>query len=213
LPPADPQRVKLAEPISLLRNWDDRWSATSEATSLAVYWGDTLWTENGSFAQSERIDVPEYIAQRVSPKSKLAALEKAVDRLTADFGRWRIAWGEINRFQRLDDSIEPHFDDAKPSFPVPFTSAQWGSLASFGARAYDNTKRWYGTSGNSFVAVVQFGSRPKAWAVMAGGQSGDTASPHFADQIERYSGGRLRPIYFETADLKGHTRRVYKPGR
>jgi acyl-homoserine-lactone acylase len=213
LPPADPQRAKLAEPISLLRNWDDRWSATSEATSLAVYWGDTLWTENGSFAQSERIDVPEYIAQRVSPKSKLAALEKAVDRLTADFGRWRIAWGEINRFQRLDDSIEPHFDDAKPSFPVPFTSAQWGSLASFGARAYDNTKRWYGTSGNSFVAVVQFGSRPKAWAVMAGGQSGDTASPHFADQIERYAGGRLRPIYFETADLKGHTRRVYKPGR
>ncbi len=212
LPKDNPQRAKLAEPIALLRSWDKRWSATSEATSLAVYWGDTLWTENGSFAKSERMNVPDYIGQRVSPERKLAALGQAIDRLTADFGRWQIAWGEINRFQRLDDAIASHFDDAKPSFPVPFTSAQWGSLASFGARAYDNTKRWYGTSGNSFVAVVQFGARPKAWAVMAGGQSGDTASPHFADQIERYSGGRLRPIYFEPADLKGHTEREYHPG-
>jgi acyl-homoserine-lactone acylase len=59
----------------------------------------------------------------------------------------------------------------------------------------------YGTSGNSFVAVVQFGARPKAWAVMSGGRSGDTRSSHFANQIERYAGGKLRPIYFETADL------------
>jgi acyl-homoserine-lactone acylase len=74
-------------------------------------------------------------------------------------------------------------------------------------------KRWYGTSGNSFVAVVQFGARPKAWAVMAGGQSGDTRSSHFANQIERYAGGKLRPINFETADLKGHTDRAYRPGQ
>ena len=213
LPNEDPQREKLAEPIALLRNWDDRWSATSEATSIAVYWGDTLWAENGPFAQAERMNVPDYIAQRVSPARKLVALGKAVERLTADFGRWRIAWGEINRFQRLDNVIAPHFDDAKPSFPVPFTSAQWGSLASFGARAYENTKRWYGTSGNSFVAVVQFGARPRAWAVMAGGQSGDTGSPHFADQIDRYTGGKLRPVYFETTDLKGHIERKYRPGQ
>jgi Penicillin amidase len=59
------------------------------------------------------------------------------------------------------------------------------------------------TSGNSFVALVQFGARPKAWAVVAGGQSGDTRSSHFANHIERYAGGKLCPIYLETADLKG----------
>jgi acyl-homoserine-lactone acylase len=37
---------------------------------------------------------------------------------------------------------------------VPFTSSQWGSLASFGAKRYPGTRRYYGTSGNSFVAAV-----------------------------------------------------------
>ena len=95
---------------------------------------------------------------------------------------------------------------------MPFTSAQWGSLASYGARSYDNTKRYYGTSGNSFVAVVEFGPKLRAWAVMAGGQSGDPSSPHFADQAQRYATGQLRPVYFHPADLKGHVSRRYAPG-
>ncbi len=136
----------------------------------------------------------------------------AVERLTRDFGGWQVPWGEINRFQRLDDAIVPHFDDDKPSIPVPFTSAQWGSLASFGARAYPKTKRYYGTSGNSFVAVVEFGPRLRAWAVTAGGESGDPDSPHFDDQAERYARGALRPVYFYPEELKGHVERRYRPG-
>ena len=54
-----------------------------------------------------------------------------------------------------------------------FTSARWGSLASFGARSYKDTKKMYGTTGNSFVAVVEFGDRVQARAVSAGGESGD----------------------------------------
>ncbi|WP_240320764.1 penicillin acylase family protein [Sphingomonas crusticola] len=208
----DPQRAALAEPIALLRGWDHRWSAKSEATTLAIFWGDTLWPQVGAFAKAERMNVPDYIAQRVSPAAKLTALAKAKDRLVRDFGRWRVAWGEVNRFQRLDDSIDPHFDDAKPSLAVPFTSAQWGSLASFGAKTYPNTKRYYGSSGNSFVAVVEFGPKLRAWAVTAGGESGDTKSPHFNDQAQRYIDGNLRPVYFYPDALAGHVERRYRPG-
>jgi len=95
---------------------------------------------------------------------------------------------------------------------VPFTSAQWGSLASFGAKTWPGTHRYYGTSGNSFVAVVEFGPRVKAMAVMAGGQSSHQASPHFADQVDRYASGRLRPVYFHPDELAGHVKRVYRPG-
>ncbi len=213
LPQGDTRRRDLAGPIEVLRKWDYRWSADSAATSLAIFWGDTLWRDVGSFARAERVNVPDYIATRVKPETKLAALTAASQRLSRDFGNWRVPWGRINRYQRLDDAIDPHFDDAKPSFPVPFTSAQWGSLASFGARPYPNTKRYYGTSGNSFVAVVEFGATPRARAVMAGGESGDIASPHFADQIERYAGGKLRPVYFTPADLATHTVRRYTPGQ
>ena len=71
----------------------------------------------------------------------LQALAAASDKLTADFGTWKTPWGDINRFQRLTDDIVQPFDDAGPSIPVGFTSATWGSLASFGARAYPGTKK------------------------------------------------------------------------
>ncbi|UAJ10844.1 penicillin acylase family protein [Glacieibacterium megasporae] len=212
LPAGDARKPALAAPIALLKGWDYRWSADSTATSLAVFWGDQLWRDVGSFAQAERLNVPDYIATRVSPDAKLAALTAAVGQLTRDVGSWQTPWQTINRFQRLDDAIAPHFDDAKASLPVPFTSAQWGSLASFGAKPWPGTTRYYGTSGNSFVAVVEFGPRVKAMAVMAGGQSGDPTSPHFADQIARYAAGALRPVYFYPDELSGHVERRYHPG-
>jgi len=143
----------------------------------------------------------------------IAALDMAVARLTREFGDWRVPWGEINRFQRLDDAIDaPRFDDAGPSVAVPFTSAIWGSLASFGAKPYPGTRRWYGSGGDSFVAVVEFGPRVRAMAVMVGGQSGDVRSKHFTDQIERYASGKLRPVYFYPDQLAGHVERRYRPG-
>ncbi len=212
LPPSDLQRAALTGPLALLRGWNHRWALDDAATTLAVYWGDTLWRDVGSFAKAERISVPDYILTRVTPAAKLAALQQAADRLTRDFGSWTVPWGSVNRFQRLDDSLAGHFDDAKPSLPVAFTSAQWGSLASFGARPYPDTKRYYGSSGNSFVAIVEFGPRVRAWAVTAGGESGDPASRHFADQAERYTTGNLRPVYFWPDELRAHVERRYHPG-
>jgi acyl-homoserine-lactone acylase len=146
-------------------------------------------------------------------EARLAALAAATARLTRDFGTWRTPWGEINRFQRLTGDLVQPFTDAGPSIPVPFTSSRWGSLASFGARTYPGTKRMYGTSGNSFVAVVEFGKDSvRAMGVTAGGESGDSHSPHFNDQAKRYASGNLRAIYYYPGQLKGHTERRYHPG-
>lgn len=212
LGPFDPRRAALAGAVGLLRGWDRRWGLESTPTTLAVFWGDTLWGQVGAKARAAHMAVPDYIITHGTAEERLAALQAAMDRLKRDFGDWHVAWGRVNRFQRLDDAIAAHFDDDKPSVPVPFTSAQWGSLASFGARPYPNTHDYYGTSGNSFVAIVEFGPRVKAWAVSAGGESGDPASKHFGDQIERYVSGALRPVYFWPDELQGHIERTYRPG-
>ena len=70
----------------------------------------------------------------------------------------------------------------------------------------------YGTSGNSFVAVVQFGDSVRAKAISAGGESGDPKSKHFDDQAVRYTTGELRDAYFYRSQLKKHTEREYHPG-
>jgi acyl-homoserine-lactone acylase len=203
----------VAEQIDLLKKWDRRWAVNSVPTSLAVFWGEEISRRVGREARQARMNVDDYIATRTTPEQRLDALAAATDSLTADFGSWKTPWGNINRFQRLNDDINPSFDDAGPSIPVAFTSSRWGSLASFGARPYKNTKKWYGTSGNSFVAVVEFGDSVHARAVTAGGESGDPKSPHFNDQAERYATGNLREVYFYPNQLKAHTSRTYNPGR
>jgi acyl-homoserine-lactone acylase len=181
-------------------------------TSLAVFWGEGLFRDIGGNARQAGMDVYEYAARRATPDQLLGALAAASAKLTEDFGTWRTPWGDINRFQRLTGDIVQPFSDDGPSIPVPFTSSRWGSLASFGARAYPGTKRWYGTSGNSFVAVVQFGDSVRARAVTAGGLDSDPASPHFNDQAPRYADGDLREVYFYPNQLEGHTERTYHPG-
>jgi acyl-homoserine-lactone acylase len=141
----------------------------------------------------------------------LQALAQASDQLTQKFGSWRQPWGDINRVQRLTDDIDPVFSDAAPSLAVPFTSAQWGSLASITGPKTDQKKR-YGNSGNSFVAAIEFGPRIKAVAVTAGGESGDPGSKHFNDEAGRYASGKLREVYFYPDQLKHHTERRYHPG-
>jgi len=212
LPATDSLKAKLAEPIAALRGWDYRWSAESVPTALAVFWGERIGRRVSRDARAAGISVMQHIAtSRAAPAELLASLGDAVDALSADFGSWKTPWGEINRFQRITDDIAPHFDDARPSIPVPFTASVWGSLAAFGARAYPNTKKWYGTSGNSFVAVVEFGDSVRAQAITAGGESGDPRSLHFNDEAERYASGRLRDVYFYRSQLVGHTGREYHP--
>ncbi|HSD30394.1 MAG TPA: penicillin acylase family protein [Gemmatimonadales bacterium] len=212
LPDTDTVRSRLADQIAALRGWDYRWSAASIPTSLAVFWGRSVSQLVAREARAAGMSPQTYVTQRASPAELLGALAAASDALTADFGTWKTPWGDINRFQRFNNDIAPRFDDAQPSIPVPFTSALWGSLASFGARPYDNTKKWYGSSGNSFVAVVEFGDSVRARAVTAGGESGHPGSPHFADQAVRYAGGDLREVYFYRSQLVGHTEREYHPG-
>ncbi|UAK24088.1 penicillin acylase family protein [Sphingomonas nostoxanthinifaciens] len=212
LPAGDPRRAALAEPIALLRPWDKRWAADSEPTSLAVFFGDALWAVADPRAKAARKPGWDWIAQDASADQFLKALADGAERLRGDWGSLHVAWGRINRFQRVSAAIQPTFSDAQPSIPVPFTSSRWGSLASFGAKQYPGTKSWYGTSGNSFVAVVDFGPKVHAWAVSAGGESGDPASPHFADQATRYATGNLRQVYFWPEELAGHIERSYRPG-
>ena len=207
-----PQKAQLADPIALLRDWDLRWSANSIPTSVAVFWGEEVRKQAAAPAKKLNIPAEEYVSTRVPPEQLLASLAAATDKLTADFGTWRTPWGNINRFQRLTGDILQPFNDSAPSIPVPFASSLWGSLASFGAHAYPGTTKWYGTSGNSFVAVVEFGKTVRAKAITAGGESGHPCSAHFNDEAQRYASGNLRDVYFYRSQLKGHTEREYHPG-
>jgi acyl-homoserine lactone acylase PvdQ len=213
LPASDARRAALADPIAALRGWDRRYALESAPTSLAIYWGENLWRATSRAAAQARLGNYAYMEQRATAAERLGALVEAVDTLTAHFGRWDTPWGEINRYQRLTGDIVQPFNDDSASIPVPFASSRWGSLAAYGAATFNGTKRLYGTRGNSFVSVVEFGPKVRARAIMAGGQSGDVNSPHFGDQAEMYARGEFRDVLFWPEQLATKVERKYRPGQ
>jgi acyl-homoserine-lactone acylase len=202
--------------IELLRAWDFRVSSDSVAMTLAHFYGYRYIEEGAKLDAPEDIENLELINYfgTGSPKAeRLKIFARTLDGLEADFGQWNTPWGEVNRFQRLNGEIDLPFDDDAPSLPVGMASGNWGALASFGAKRFPGTKRIYGNSGNSFVAVVEFGDKVKARSILAGGQSGDPASAHFYDQAQPYVDRKFKDVAYYKEDVERRAESTYHPGQ
>ncbi len=202
----------LAPAIDVLRDWDFRVSADSVAMSLAHFYGMRYEKDGANPNALGGMELINFFGSGSPHEERLQIFAATVARLAADFGSWSTPWGAINRFQRITGDIEQPFDDDAPSLPVGMASGRWGALASFGAKAYEGTKRIYGTSGNSFVAVVEFGDRVTAKSMLAGGQSGHPGSPHFYDQAQRYVDREFKDVAFYKEDVEKRAIRTYHPG-
>ncbi len=203
---------QLAGAIEVLRDWDRMTASDSVAMTLAHFYG-LRYGEVGENPDGLRgIDLINYFGSGSPYDERLGIFAATVVALEADFGQWNTAWGEVNRFQRLTGDIKQPHDDAAPSLAVGFASGRWGALASFGARRYPGTKRIYGTSGNSFVAVVEFGDKVRAKTMLAGGQSGDPKSPHFNDQAQRYVDREFKDVAYYREDVEKRATSTYHPG-
>lgn len=207
----DYKNPKLREAIATLEKWDYKTSKESIAMTLAHYYG-TGYYKDGKYPKGmtpmERVT---FWGSQQGEQIKI--FEKTIDQLTTDFGTWKMPWGEVNRYQRLNADIRQPFDDSKPSIPIGFASGRWGALAAYGARyTSEGAKKLYGTRGNSFVAAVEFGDKVKAKTILAGGQSGAINSPHFDDQIQKYADVEWKDVPYYKGDVLKRAKETYRPG-
>jgi acyl-homoserine-lactone acylase len=210
----DSIKQRLSEPIEILKQWDRRSAINSVATTLAVEWGANVMRElppaktvEASTYQTERLSG---FMQTVSPDHLLAQLNTAVTNLDKRYGAWKTPWGDINRYQRPADGTT--FSDSAPSLPVGQTSSLFGQLPSFVSRLM-NTQKRYGYSGNSFVSIVEFGSRIRAKTIVTGGESFDPSSKHYTDQAGMYIAGTFKDVLFYKPDVLKYAEKTYHPGK
>ena len=185
--------AELEEAIGVLRSWDHVATLDSVATTLFVSWG-----EHGGLEASD-------------DDAALEALQQTLDRLIGRWGTWRVAWGDINRAQRLHSSGDVPFDDTAHSHPVVGTPSWTGASFTFWSQWQPGNKRRYATGGNSYVAVVEFGERVQARSLMPFGQSADPESPHHTDQLARYATGYYKRAWLYLDDVQRNAIRSYRP--
>lgn len=212
----DSNYSSLSEPMKILKQWDYRVAENSVATALAIEWAQQLgpgirkvYIEDG---EVDQVKATQIFSDSASAAQLLNPLLGVVNNFQKKFGKWDVAWGELNRFQRVSNDIQQQYDDSKESVPVAFASSAWGMLPAYNSNYYPGTKLRYGTSGNSFVCAVEFGKRIKAKSVLAGGVSGNVNSPHFKDQLLMYTKGQFKEVLFYKEDVEKKAEKTYKPG-
>jgi acyl-homoserine lactone acylase PvdQ len=205
----------LQEVANELKKWDYNASVTSISQTLAVRWGLKIMpkmTKKKQFGgETDVVQNMENYAKTGSREEMRQALRAVMKELESDFGTWRVAWGDLNRFQRISNQDVLQMDDTQPSIPVPFTSSAWGQLPSYTSRSIQGTKKWYGVNGNSFIAAVEFGPKIKAYSLLAGGQNGSPSSSNFFDQGKMYAEGQFKEVYFYKSDVLKHAVSSYHP--
>lgn len=212
---ADEHRM-LKEAYTVFEPWDATWSANSVATTLAIGWGLRLYEftrqKKKYLPPMDDLAIMNMMANQTADTIITRLLIETMRSLEKDFGNWRTPWGELNRFQRITGAADESFSDAKPSFPVPFASAFWGSLATCDGIKPRGAVRQYGISGNSFVAVVEFGRKVNAYTIIPGGHSSNPQSVNFNDQTQGFITPRLKKVNFYRDELEKVAVRIYQPG-
>ncbi|MCC9138681.1 penicillin acylase family protein [Pontibacter silvestris] len=209
---------ELAGPVQALKAWDFRTDTGSVATTLAVMWIEKIIELNVAslpkpLTMEERYSTTNGAAvstNTLSEQQLVDSFKAVVSELQKDHGTWKVSWGSVNRYQRNPNG--QNVSDEKASWAVPATPGYLGSLNAYVSKKAPGTKKRYGVTGNTFVALVEFGDKLKAKTILTGGASSEPDSPHFTDQVDGYINHNYKDIVFYKKDVKKGAEKVYHPG-
>jgi len=125
---------------------------------------------------------------------------EAVAAVAERWGDPAVAWGEVHRVRRGEVDV-----------PVGGGS---GTLGCFRVLSYtrDEDGRLTASSGDGWVLAVEFSDPPRAYSVLAYGQSARPESPHHSDQAAMFARNEMKPVRFTEEEIEAHVIRRYHPG-
>lgn len=184
----------LAPARRVLAAWDRTLSAGARGAVLFLEWVDAMqragehWPAE-SWSAREPLATPRGLAE---PELACRALQQASAAVRVRHGKLAIPYGSAYRLRV-----------GKYDLPASAGSTDYGvySAAEF-LPAGDGTSVAWG--GDSFVAVVEFATPPRAVGLLTYGNASRAGSRHVGDQLPLFSRRELRSLWLTRAEVEQH---------
>ncbi|MGQ0712877.1 MAG: penicillin acylase family protein [Gemmatimonadaceae bacterium] len=201
-PAPDPD---VAEAIALLERWDNTAAPASRGGVLFEIWwrryADDVDADSMLFAEPWRVEAPTTTPRGLKdPRRAAKAFVWAVGEAVRRHGAYDVAWGDVHRVRVGTVDV-----------PVGGCSGALGCFRVLNFRNDEDGKRRV-TGGDGWVLAVEFTNVPRAYSVLAYGESAREDSPHHADQAEMFARGEMKRVAFTERDIEAQTIRRYRPG-
>jgi acyl-homoserine-lactone acylase len=174
-----------------LRAWDRRADTGSRGAILFIQWcndmfGGGLPIFKTPYDINHPISTPNGL---YDPKYAVQKLKQAATEIMRIYGSLDIPWGQVARFRR-----------GKWDYPANGAPPDFGSYRSINY-FQDKDGKFVADGGDSYVAVIEFGNKPKAMVLLSYGNSSQPGNKHMGDQLKLLSEKKLRPALLDRADI------------
>jgi acyl-homoserine-lactone acylase len=213
---------EVAEALKLIKGWDNSVARDSRGGILFKTWWDRYVSTSdpanveGSYASAGFPATPESLFKEpwsfenpVGTPRGLADFDRAaetfswaVEETRKRYGHWNLPWGEVHR------AVIGNVDVA-----VGGSCGLLGCFRTldFKEHRYDK-KKLEVSGGDGWIFAVEFGEIPRAYSVLAYGQSIKVNSPYYNDQLAIFAGNKMTPVAFTDEDVLKNMILEYRPG-
>ena len=194
----------VASALALLRRWNNTAAPNSRGAMLFEIWYQRYSQGRQAvevFARPWSQDDPLRTPRGLADRERAAeAFRWAVEETARQHGRWDVAWGDVHRVRR-------------GSVDVPVGGCS-GAMGCFRVLTFvrDQDGKLSASSGDGWVLAVEFDDVPRAYSVLAYGQSPDPESPWHSDQAAMFARGEMKRVAFTTRAVDAGAVTRYRPG-
>jgi acyl-homoserine-lactone acylase len=193
-----------AEAIDLVESWDNTVGRESRGSTLFEIWAQRYFSvtpEEDQYFTPWSLQDPARTPRGLGdPEGAAEAFEWALTEMKSRFGSWDVEWGEVHRIRAGDKDL-----------PVGGCASALGCFRVLGY-VEDDDGKFKVYRGDGWVLAVEFSDPPRAYSILAYGNSNRPESPYYYDQAELFADNKMKPVAFTEEDIQRDLVRSYKPG-
>lgn len=199
--------------LGLIEKWENTASPESRGSVIFELWWQhysgirsperNILPDEKRFARVWNADDPFNTPRGLAdPARAVESFAWAVEETKRRYGGINVTWGEVHRVRRGTVDV-----------PVGGCGNDLGCFRILSFSRDNSDGKLVANGGDGWILAVEFDDVPRAYSILAYGESRLSSSPWYSDQAEMFAGGELKKVAFTKVDVEAQAVKRYRPGK